>query len=79
MPGLVSRGRALKNGSSASREMIRQAVKRNRERFAEDFTFRLTREEAAAIADSRSQSVILKRGANIKYLPYVYGLNGAKR
>ncbi len=53
--------------------------KRNRERFPEDFTFRLTREEAAAIADSRSQSVILKRGENIKYLPYVYDLNGAKR
>jgi hypothetical protein len=56
---------------------LNQAVKRNRERFPEDFTLRLTREEAAAIADSRSQSVILKRGANIKYLPYVFTEHGA--
>jgi ORF6N domain len=56
---------------------LNQAVKRNRERFPEDFTFRLTREEAAAIANSRSQSVILKRGENIKYLPYVFTEHGA--
>jgi hypothetical protein len=56
---------------------LNQAVKRNRERFPEDFTFRLTREEAAAIAHSRSQSVILKRGENIKYLPYVFTEHGA--
>ena len=31
------------------------------------------------IAVSRSQSVILKRGENINYLPYVVDLNGAKR
>jgi hypothetical protein len=57
--------------------VLNQAVKRNRERFPEEFTFRLTREEAKEIAASRSQSVILKRGENIKYLPYVYDLNGA--
>jgi len=45
---------------------LNQAVKRNRERFPEDFTFRLTREEAMALPLSRSQSVILKRGENIK-------------
>ncbi|MFQ5849309.1 MAG: ORF6N domain-containing protein [Candidatus Binatia bacterium] len=50
---------------------------RNLERFPEDFTFRLTREEAAAIVRSRSQSVILKRGANIKYLPYAFTEHGA--
>ncbi|MBI2361454.1 MAG: ORF6N domain-containing protein [Deltaproteobacteria bacterium] len=49
--------------------VLNQAVKRNRERFPEDFTFHLTHEEAAAIARSRSQSVILQRGENIKYLP----------
>ncbi len=54
-----------------------QAVKRNRERFPEDFTFRLTRDEASGIAPSRSQSVILKRGENIKYLPYVFTEHGA--
>jgi len=56
---------------------LNQAVKRNRERFPEDFSFRLTREEAAALARSRSQSVILKRGENIKYLPYVFTEHGA--
>ena len=56
---------------------LNQAIKRNRERFPDDFTFRLTREEAAAIANSRSQSVILKRGENIKYLPYVFTEHGA--
>lgn len=56
---------------------LNQAVKRNRERFPDDFTFRLTREEAEAITHSRSQSVILKRGENIKYLPYVFTEHGA--
>ena len=46
--------------------VLNQAVKRNRERFPEDFTFRLTRDEAVAVAASRSRSVILKRGENIK-------------
>ena len=57
--------------------VLNQAVKRNRERFPEDFTFRLTREEAAVLADSRSHNVILKRGENIKYLPYVFTEHGA--
>jgi hypothetical protein len=52
--------------------VLNQAVKRNRERFPEDFTFRLTRDEASEIVASRSQTVILKRGENIKYLPYVF-------
>ena len=57
--------------------MLNQAVKRHRERFPADFTFRLSRDEALAIAVSRSQSVILKRGRNIKYLPYVFTEHGA--
>ena len=56
---------------------LNQAVKRNQERFPEDFIFRLTREEAMTLPLSRSQSVILKRGANIKYLPYVFTEHGA--
>src|SRR4030066_466174 len=51
-----------------------QAVKRNINRFPEDFMFRHTNEEAAAL--SRSQFVILKRGQNIKYLPYVFTEHG---
>jgi hypothetical protein len=54
-----------------------QAVKRNRDRFPEDFAFQLTRDEAMAVALSRSQSVVLKRGANIKYLPYGFTEHGA--
>jgi phage regulator Rha-like protein len=54
--------------------VFNQAVKRNINRFPEDFMFRLTNEEAAAL--SRSQFVILKRGQNIKYLPYVFTENG---
>jgi hypothetical protein len=43
---------------------LNQAVKRNQDRFPEDFIFRLTQEEAEEIRRSRSQSVILKRGQN---------------
>ncbi len=57
--------------------VLNQAVKRNRERFPEDFTFRLTRDEAVGVGASRSQSVILKRGENIKYLPYAFTEHGA--
>ncbi len=65
-----------------------QAVKRNIARFPEDFMFQLTWEETANLksqsvtsrpADtvvSRSQSVILKRGLNIKYPPYAFTEQG---
>lgn len=45
---------------------LKEAVRRNIERFPEDFMFELTIEEANA---SRSQIASLKRGSNIKYLP----------
>ena len=54
-----------------------QAVKRNRQRFPEDFMFRLTLEEAKALQASRSQFVTLKRGQNVKYLPYAFTEHGA--
>jgi hypothetical protein len=55
---------------------LNQAVKRNRERFPEDFVFQLDREEAQR---SRSQPVTLieGRGQNIKYLPYAFTEHGA--
>ncbi len=65
-----------------------QAVKRNIERFPDDFMFQLTAEETANMksqlvilngndsAASRSQSVSLKRGQNIKYLPYAFTEQG---
>lgn len=56
---------------------LNQAVKRNVERFPPDFAFRLNREEAAEVRRSRSQSVILKRGANVKYPPLAFTEHGA--
>jgi hypothetical protein len=45
-------------------KVFNQAVKRNRQRFPEDFMFRLTQKEAEALQASRSQFVTLKRGQN---------------
>jgi hypothetical protein len=65
-----------------STSVFNQAVKRHQERFPEDFMFRLTVEEARAwLAEnlgsrSRSQNVILKRGQNIKHLPYAFTEHG---
>ena len=65
-----------------STKVLNQAVKRNIERFPEDFMFRLTWEEAHFL---RSQFVTLKkegefesskRGKHIKYLPYVFTQEG---
>ena len=53
-----------------------QAVKRHARRFPDDFMFRLSAEEWELIARSRSQNVILKRGQNTKYLPYVFTEQG---
>ncbi len=55
---------------------LNQAVKRNTERFPEDFRFQLTALETAA---SRSQTVTLKptRGQNIKFQPYAFTEHGA--
>ena len=54
-------------------KVLNQAVKRNISRFPDDFMFQLTSEEC-----SRSQIVTLniKRGQNIKYLPYAFTENG---
>ena len=57
--------------------MLNQAVKRNLEKFPGDFMFRLTRDEAETVSRSRSQSVILKWGQNIKFLPYAFTEHGA--
>ncbi len=54
-------------------KVLNQAVRRNLDRFPADFMFQLTMDEC-----SRSQIVTLnvKRGQNIKYLPYVFTENG---
>jgi len=55
---------------------LNEQVKRNSERFPEDFMFQLTPEEAEL---SRSQFATLKpgRGQNIKYRPYAFTEHGA--
>jgi len=56
---------------------LNQAVKRNAGRFPRDFAFRLTRDEAVRVEHSRSQTVILKRGRNVKYAPLAFTEYGA--
>jgi len=58
----------------AETKILNRAVKRNIERFPEDFMFQLTKEEANALL--RFQSGTLKRGQHYKYLPYVFTENG---
>jgi hypothetical protein len=56
--------------------MITGSPDRRRGRFPDDFAFRLTRDEAAELRRSRSQSVILKRGHNVKYPPLAFTEHG---
>lgn len=56
---------------------LNEQVKRNRARFPDDFMFQLTSEEAESLRRSRSQFATLKRGRNIKYLPYAFTEHGA--
>lgn len=56
---------------------LNEQVKRNLERFPEDFMFRLSQDEAGKVQASRSQFATLKRGQNIKYLPYAFTEHGA--
>ena len=55
-------------------KVLNQAVKRNRERFPEDFMFQLTAKETSDL--NWSQSVTLKRGQNLKYRPYAFTEQG---
>jgi hypothetical protein len=67
---------------------LNQAVKRSQGRFPDDFMFQLTWEETQLLrsqivtlnddeaGQSRSQSVTLKRGSNIKYRPYAFTEQG---
>jgi hypothetical protein len=56
-------------------KVLNQAVKRNPDRFPEDFMFRLTSEETGRL---RSQSVTSKTGrGGRRYLPFVFTEHGA--
>ena len=60
-------------------KVLNQAVRRNLERFPEDFMFELTKAEANLLEiSSRSQIVTLNkgRGANLKYAPLVFTEQG---
>jgi len=52
-------------------KQLKRQVRRNLDRFPEDFMFELTREEI-----SRSQFGTLKQGGNIKYAPMVFTEQG---
>ncbi len=54
-------------------KVLVQTVKRNIERFPSDFMFQLDFQE---VSRSRSQFVTLKRGQNVKYLPYAFTEQG---
>jgi len=54
---------------------LNQAVRRNLERFPEDFMFQLTKEEMDEHI-LRSQIVTLRHGAHRKYLPFVFTEQG---
>lgn len=59
-------------------KVLNQAVKRNIDRFPDDFMFVLSKDEVDMWQDRvlRSQSVTLKRGKHLKYRPYVFTEQG---
>ena len=58
-------------------QRLNEQIKRNASRFPSDFLCRLTSDEAERCWRSRSQIATLKRGQNIKYLPYAFTEHGA--
>jgi hypothetical protein len=55
---------------------LNEQVKRNRDRFPEDFMFRLSLEEGKSILALRSQIATLERGQHLKYAPYAFTEHG---
>lgn len=55
---------------------LNKAVKRNRDRFPDDFMFQLSADEAKDWLASRFQTGTMKRGYNLKYLPYAFTQEG---
>jgi phage regulator Rha-like protein len=81
---MLDRDLALLYGTET--KSLNLAVKRNSKRFPPDFMFQLTREEYESLRlqiatlneneSSRFQFETLKRGQNLKYLPYVFTEQG---
>jgi hypothetical protein len=81
---ILDRDLAMLYGLEVKR--LNEQVKRNRDRFPDDFAFQLTMQEVtnlmsqfatASAQRSRSQFATLKRGHNIKYRPYAFTEHGA--
>jgi len=54
-------------------KVLKQSVRRNMDRFPEDFMFELTEKENDSL---RSQIVTLKRGEHSKYMPFAFTEQG---
>lgn len=67
---------AILYGCTNGTKLINQAVKRNPNRFPEDFYFQLTKEEYLTILRSQTVTLELKQGQYSKYLPYVFTEQG---
>ncbi len=68
---MLDRDLALLYGVDAKR--INEQVKRNIERFPEDFMFRLTKEECLR---SQIATLNMERGKHLKYMPYAFTESG---
>jgi hypothetical protein len=56
---------------------LNEQVKRNRDRFPEDFMFQLTLEEGKAVHVVRSQNATLQLSRHLRYAPHVFTEHGA--
>lgn len=56
---------------------LNEQVKRNLERFPDDFMFRLTIEESREVLKLRSQIATLEEAQHFRYPPYVFTEHGA--
>lgn len=56
---------------------LNEQVKRNLERFPEDFMFRLTTEEGRTVQSVRSQIATLRERRHFRHLPHVFTEHGA--
>ena len=68
---MIDKDLALLYGVETKR--LNEQVKRNIERFPEDFMFQLTQEECLR---SQIATLNVKQGQNIKYLPFAFTENG---
>ena len=58
-----------------STNRLKEQVRRNLKRFPSDFMFQMTWEETMKFS-SRPQFAVLKKGQNVKYLPYAFTEQG---